>query len=233
MEAVLAILGLISFLIVVIAIVGAIEVFALAKSKVLFLDKQALDNRKFKVNETLFQWTENNNFNFLGSYRIGHYYIAAWGDANSPAFLWFHSFPDEGLEFITHFEDEILLCTVDNSNWQAPPRFMGYYLQTFSTIDIDLLWQRHVEMENYLIETGKAKIFESDIFVQDLIDFYRKKQTKHIRSFAGWPIRAICWNLISKHFWHNKSIKQQYEKGMIKLPNELVENYFIKSERPV
>ena len=227
MEAVLAILGLISFLIVIIGLVGAIEVFALAKSKVLSLEDQALDNNKIKVNETLFQWTENNNFVFLGSYRIGHYYVTTWGDSNSPAFLWFHSFPDKGIEFITLFEGEILLCTVNSSNWQAPPHFMGYYLQTFSTIDIDLLWQRHVEMENYLIETGKARIYESDLSVQDLIDSYRKKQTDHIRSFVAWPIRAIYWNLISKHFWHNKSIKQQYEKGMIKLPNELIESRFV------
>lgn len=227
MDVVLTILGLISFLIVVIAIVGSVEVFALAKSKVLFLEDQALDNNKIKANETLFQWTENNNFDFLGFYRIGHYHIAIWGDTSSPTFLWLHSFPDKGIEFITLFEGEILFSTVNSSNWQAPPHFMGYYLQTFSTIDVDLLWQRHVEMENYLIEAGKAKTYESDIFVQEMIDSYRKKQTDHIRSFVAWPIRAIYWNLVSKHFWHNKSIKEQYEKGMIILPNELIENRFM------
>jgi len=49
--------------------------------------------------------------------------------------------------------------------------------------------------------------------------FYQ--QIDYIRGISLWPFRGAYWYFIRKQLWHNKSIKNQHEKGMIKLPNQL------------
>jgi len=198
-----------------------LETWLLAKSKLKPLKTNSIRyNKKLKANKVVHQWAENNDFTFLGVFHIAYNHIATWKYSPKSTFLCLHTFPERSIELITVFENDIILCTGNNSNLQTPPHFFGYYLQTFSRISMDDLWHRHTEMENYLMETGGVKLSESEITIEDCLNSYRKKQTDHIRSFVGWPVRMIYWFLIRQFSWTNKSIKDQYEKGMINLPNE-------------
>lgn len=223
MEPVFIFVLAIAALLFVFSLGAYIELMLLAKSPLKPADTtNTLSTRPFKTNDAVYPWTKANDFEFFGTFTIGHYTLNTWKHLYKPTCLCLHTFPDRGIELITVFEKDIIFCTVNNSNWHGSPHFPGYYLQTFSKISIDELWHRHLQMEDYLEESGKVKLSDSEIDIEDCLDTYRKRQTRHIRSFTAWPARLYYWNLIGKHSWHNKTLKTQYEKGMIQLPHEVL-----------
>jgi len=50
------------------------------------------------------------------------------------------------------------------------------------------------------------------------------KESNYLRTLPFWPMRWPYWFFIRRGKWHNKSIKEQYEKGLIKLPLQLSED---------
>jgi hypothetical protein len=223
MEEKMLILVAVAFIPVFCIALAVVEVWLLAKSKLKLRETDSAKDRSIsKANEMIHQWAEDNDFAFIGTFQIAHYHLAAWKYNHKVMFLCHHTHMDRGIELITVFKNDIFFCTANGSNWQGTPHFPGYYLQTFSSISMDDLWRRHAEMEEYLIKTGGAKLFESEMTFEDCLNYYRKKQTDHVRSFIGWPLRAFYWNIIRKFAWHNKTIKNQRERNMINLPNEVI-----------
>ena len=233
MEDILWILTIIASILFLMVGMIALQVWLAAKSKLKPLKQSIIElNNKLERNKAVHQWAENNDFTFIKAFQFAIYHVATWKYNRKPTFLCLHTNPAWSIELITVFENNIILCTASSSNWQDSPHFFGYYLQTFSNISIDELWLRHTEMEDYLMETGKVKLSKSEIIIEDFLNSYRKNQTDHVRSFAGWPVRALYWSFIRKHAWHNKSIKDQHEKGMIKLPIELALQYpYVNAQR--
>ena len=88
-------------------------------------------------------------------------------------------------------------------------------------MNFDERWHKHVEMENYLMDEGQAQLVEMDKPFEEFFIDEIHKHVKHIRSIPLWPLHGTYWFVIRRVLWHDKSIKQQHEKGMIKLPNEI------------
>jgi len=110
---------------------------------------------------------------------------------------------------------------MDSNLFPKPP---GSYVQTFSNLSLDDRWYKHIEMENYLLDEGQAQLVEVDKPFEKCIVDATRRQMKFIRSLPLWPLRGTYWYFVRRRFWHNKLIKEQHEKGMIKLPNELLKS---------
>ena len=165
-------------------------------------------------------WAQRNDFEHVGYFKLSTYFFSAWQHTQRPTFLCHHVLPKNAIEFITVFDDDITFSTVSNASWHDSPQFPGYYIQTFSQKEPQSLWHQHIQMENYLMDVGKAELVHLDLTCQDCLNYYLRKQTSFIRSIPLWPIRALYWAFVRKNKWHNKSIKTQHELGMILLPSE-------------
>ena len=94
-------------------------------------------------------------------------------------------------------------------------------MQSFSGISLDEQLARHIEMQEYLSSAGGARLSQlvkpfEEIFIESI-----DKQVEFVRSIPLWPLRGAYWFFIRRRLWHNKSVLQQHQRGMIKLPNEL------------
>ena len=165
-------------------------------------------------------WAQRNDFEHVGYFKLSTYFFSAWQHTQRPTFLCHYVLPKNAIEFITVFDDNITFSTVSNASWHDSPQFPGYYVQTFSQKEPQPLWHQHIQMENYLMDVGKAELVHLDLTCQDCLNYYLGKQTSFIRSIPLWPIRALYWAFVRKNKWHNKSIKTQHELGMIRLPSE-------------
>jgi len=123
-------------------------------------------------------------------------------------------------DIITEFANGIYLTTVDSKAAQFHPGPPKAYKQTFSKINLDEQWCRHLEMENFLMDVGGVELVYTEIqFEKHFID-ENQKSVRFIRSIPYWYLFGAYWYFIRRNLWHNKSIKTQYEKGMIKLPQK-------------
>ena len=178
------------------------------------------------------EWAANNDFKFIGNYIIKtgatDCLISAWKRLDRPTSFCRYVVSNKNKSKTTHdlttiFAHHIGLTTCDTMDGNLFPAFPGSYKQSFSNISLDHLWAHHIEMENYLMDKGKAQLLERDVSFEQDFNEATQKQIKFIRSLPFWPFRGAYWYFIRRRIWHNKSIKTQHEKGMIKLPNEISE----------
>lgn len=185
------------------------------------------------------QWAQNNDFSFVGNFTMKTASmttsVSAWQHCDRPTFFCKYvvkikNISQQASDFVTKFANDILLTTASTSDANFFPRYPEAYLQSFSKLSLDERWYRHVEMENYLIDTGGAELIQMDVsFEKELFDA-AQKQIKYVRTIALWPFRGVYWYFIRKHLWHNKSIKTQHEKGVIRFPNHLASVRLLRND---
>jgi len=169
------------------------------------------------------EWAKSNDFTFIGYFVLQNALIATWKHPDKATF--FCQYIVQGVcsyDFETEFDNDISLTTGSGLETQLFPQQPKHYKQSFSNITLGEQWGKHIEMRNYLIKMGQAKLVRiegqfDEIFVESI-----RKQMKFIRSLRLWRFRGAYWFFVRRHLWHNKSIKEQHKKGMIKLPNELL-----------
>jgi len=172
------------------------------------------------------EWAKSNDFTFIGYFVLQGALIAAWKHSDQSTFFCQYIVQDIcSYDFATEFENHISLTTGSGLETQLFPPQPKHYKQSFSNITLDEQWKRHVEMKNYLIEVGQAKLTRIDRPFNEIFTESIRKQMKFIRSLWLWRFRGAYWFFVRRHLWHNKSIKTQHEKGMIKLPNELFNSH--------
>ncbi len=176
------------------------------------------------------QWAQANSFGFVGNFAmkvgIADSSMAIWRRSDRPTFFCRYlvqagNKKQTSFDFVTMFEDEIMLTTNDKADSQMMPQPPGYYSQSFSPVNQDEQWNQHLQMENYLMDTGGATLVQNDKpFEECFVDAIRR-QVNFISSISLWPLRGIYWFYVRRQMWHNQSIQAQHDKGMIRLPNEL------------
>lgn len=188
--------------------------------------------------EHLRQWAADNDFNFIGNFtmKIGssNALISVWRHSERPTFLCQYLVRsgrtvNKALDMVTLFDSDIMLTTASKSDGQLLPIPAGSYYQTFSNISPDDQWNKHVEMENFLMDDGGARLVQLDVTFEESFISAIRRQMQHIRSILLWPCRAPYWYFVRRNLRHNKSIRLQHQKGMIKLPNELPRRDRIKT----
>jgi hypothetical protein len=223
MEVILGIIGVVALVLIAIAATLFAQVRLMAKAVL----EPAPDEAE---PEHLRQWAADNDFNFIGNFtmKVGssNALISAWRHSQRPTFFCQYVIRsgrtvNQALDMVTLFDSDIMLTTASKSDGQLMPIPVGCYLQTFSNVSPDDQWHKHVEMENFLMDEGGARFVQLDVTFEDSLTNTIRKQIECIRSIPLWPCWAPYWFFVRKNLRHNKSVRLQHQKGMIKLPNEL------------
>ena len=176
------------------------------------------------------EWAGENDFAFVGNYAltvgVADLSMSIWRRSDRPTFFCSYLVQSGGsrqnsYDFVTLFEDDIMLTTNNKSDSQMLPQPPGYYSQSFSRVSLDGQWNRHLEMENYLMDTGGAILVQNDKPFEDCFVNAIQRQVEFVQSQSLWPLRSIYWFYIRRHKRHNLSIQDQHDKGLVILPNEL------------
>ncbi|MHC4644709.1 MAG: hypothetical protein ACYTBJ_04355 [Planctomycetota bacterium] len=223
MEAILTIIAVAALVPIAIAMMLFAQVRLMAKAALApSPDTDAPDHLR--------QWAADNDFGFVGSFKmkIGsmNAFIFAWRHSQRPTFFCQYLIRsakavNTAFDMVTLFDSDIMPTTASKSDGQLFPMPAGCYCQSFSNTSLDDQWYKHIETENFLIDEGGARLVQLDVTFQDSFTNTIRKQTQHIRSIPLWPCRAPYWFFVRKNLTHNKSVRLQHQKGMIKLPNEL------------
>jgi hypothetical protein len=186
-------------------------------------------------------WAVNNGFMFAGCYKVriaqAVVDMAVWRRNDRPTILSLYivrmgNRKNISTDISTDFADMISLTSNNSRAAQLSPWRPGRYQQTFSPVTLDELWAKHIEAENYLMDVGEAQLMQKEFnFEKELLDSCRR-QNAYIRSIPFWYLKGAYWFFIRKNIRHNKSVKQQHEKKMVKLPNELSEAETLISCQP-
>jgi len=235
MEILLTIFGIAGAVVVLVTITQILGMLTQSKvSLKQYKPKGHKPDRMIRRIDYLHQWAKGNGFEFLEYYLVKtgfqRLFLAVWQRTDRPTFLCTYLVPTQSgftkvTDIVTKFANNTSLTTANSSDAQTHPKPPKDYHQTFSRITLDEQWCRHIEMENFLMDVGDAKLVYTEIqfekcFVNDV-----RKEIRYIRSISYWYLLGAYWYFIRRNLWHNKSIKTQHEKGMIKLPNEMSEDY--------
>ena len=220
----LGILGIGLFVYLLIAGVTALQVYSMSKAD-LDVDPTAPEAPALPA-----RWAADNEFGFLGKYRMKtpmtQALIYAWQRTDRPTYFCTYIIQSsqetkESYDLVTIFGDDVGLttgCTKDSHMLPKPPRS---FIQSFSPGDFDDRWARHIEMENYLMDVGGAQLVErEDVFEELLLDAIRR-QMDYVRGISLWFLRGPLWFFVRRSQWHNLSIQEQYRKQLIKLPKDI------------
>jgi hypothetical protein len=219
---------LLALLLIAVIVFAAITIMTTVQ--VLLLGRAGLERAcELDPPEATDQWAGENDFRFIGNYamKIGSTAarISTWQRTDRPTFLCQYvisakNAANTACDLVTLFASDVGLTTCSSGNGQLYPRPAGSYSQSFSNIPLDEQWFRHVEMENFLMDAGGAQLVQLDGSFEDEFVSAIKKQVGYVRSLCLWPLRGPYWFFVRRRLWHNITIKEQHEKGMIKLPNE-------------
>ena len=125
-------------------------------------------------------------------------------------------------EITTVFNDGVGLDTSDKKDAHFYPKSFGKYVQSFDGDGIERQWARHIEAENYLMDTGGCELIEQDFLFEAAFNEEVDNQVAHIKSLPMWYLKGAYWYYIRRRLWANKTVEKQHKKGMVQLPNERV-----------
>lgn len=176
------------------------------------------------------QWAKDNEFAFVGNFSmkvgISDASMTIWRRSDRPTFFCCYVVQagvnvQTSFDFVTMFDNEIMLTTNDKSDSQMLPTAPGHYLQSFSSASIDKQWDRHLQAENYLMDAGDAVLVQNDRPFEDCFVNTIRKQVAFVCSLPLWSLRGTYWFYIRRRMRHNLSIQTQHNRGWVMLPNEM------------
>lgn len=178
------------------------------------------------------KWTREHNFYFEGYYTATagstRYEIYAWQYSERPVFHCRYVTGEgfgkgaaiyiQSMDFVSYFEDDFVLTTSNRKGCSGAymPRT---FKQSFSGLRMEEFWEKHCESEEFLQRHGAKPLFAGIDFKESVEKYVHREMKYHRRSIL-WPLMILYWSFLGKYFWHNKSIREQYEQHMIKLPQE-------------
>jgi len=170
-------------------------------------------------------WAYNNGFDtFLGAYmvRLGvESFIAAWEHHGRPTYFCLYQAANRIFyDFVTIFSENRSLTTGSTKDGQFLPKPPGHYVQTFSSVSVAELYDRHRSAEQYLTMVGGITSRPLVSSFQETLAGAVKEQAAYIQSLGLWPLRAPVWYFIRKHRLHNKTIEQLHMARKAVLPHD-------------
>jgi len=215
-------LGMVAIFLVV-SLVTYIQVRSISNPRIKpFVAKKGRHDQRIEATLAAREWAQQNEFIFVGYYLFQtNVFIAAWQRQDRPTFFCYYLVQHKTLsDMVTIFDDEIGLTTGSRADTHFFPRSDNMYMQSFSRLGFDGFWDRHVATENYLIDHG-ADLVEQELDFETCIVQAVRQQMQFVRKIPLWPLRGLWWFLVRRFRWHNLTIRQQHERGWIRLPKEL------------
>ena len=123
----------------------------------LYKPKGHKHDRMIRRIDYLHQWAKRNDFAFLEYYwataGFQRLFVSAWQRTDRPTFLCTYLVPTQSgfrnvTDIVTEFANSVSLTTANSRDAQYHPKPPKAYNQSFSRINLDEQWHRHIEMEN-------------------------------------------------------------------------------------
>jgi len=190
--------------------------------------EKVLKDRRREPIEPTHAFTEPNGFEFQGYFALTgvNGLIAAWQRADRPTFFCHYVLTAgnqlrTSFDFVTLFADEIGLTTGSNRDGHLMPRRPTSFLQTFSDRELEGLWAAHLETEEYLMDHGGARLVAMETSFEEAFESSIRRSAEYVGSLPLWPLRGTYWYFVRRYAWHGLTVRQQRERGWVKLPNAL------------
>lgn len=218
--------GFIGFLVVLIAIVTAAQVFMFSKAKLQPFDVPRYQgDRRIAATHDAHMWAKGNEFEFIGYYTMLNAFIATWRRNDRPTFFCQYQVQHKIVyDLATEFDPQLGLTTGSSADGHFFPNRPGHYMQTFSKLSLDEQWDRHIEAENFLIERGGIELVARDLDFEQIFIEAIHAQMQFVRSIFLWPLRGAYWFGIRRFQWHNRTIADLHAQHKISLPNQTLYN---------
>lgn len=172
-------------------------------------------------------WATEQGFDrYLGTFVVrlpaGACLIAAWQHRLRPTYFCPYAAANKVFhDFVTLFSENRSLTTTNTRDGQFLPKAPGRYMQTFTGLSLDELLNRHAASEQFLLTQGRILERPVSWTFEEALSASLASQGAYIRSLPLWPLRAVYWFLVRKRRLHNKTIEEQHQLGLIRLPHEL------------
>jgi hypothetical protein len=179
-------------------------------------------------------WAESAGFALLGQYRVmvgsRSQTMMVWQHENRPTFLYMlptGPAPADGTKrpysyaFATKFEEETGLstCSSRTGHWILRPG--GGYVQTFSVLSIDELWQRHQVGEAYVMkQAGVGMKPLTKAFEERYTESYQR-ELDYVCSLRFGRFRVPWQRWTRSRRRHDLTIEQLHRRGLVKIPQEV------------
>jgi hypothetical protein len=183
-----------------------------------------------KATATTALWAEKNDFDLLGYFTVQYstisHFMAVWKSRENLTYLC-QVIIETGRgtivagDFTTIFDGEIELATDGSKASHFFPKHPGSYCQTFPRSNFDERYKMHLEAEQYLIKEGWAQLKKPPLPFEEGFVSSLKKESRWRRKHWYWTFFILYFYFIRQYRWRNKTIQQQHELGMIRLPNEI------------
>jgi hypothetical protein len=162
-------------------------------------------------------WAEEQGFEWHDAY-LAHLpqqvFFAVWKQPDAPRFFCYYTtFGVDYCEFETEFDNGRNLCTCSIKDEHTFPPAPGNFLQTFHKASHAVLWERHLEAEDFLARNRGLSPFRGELAPYDELALEEaRERLRHPRSMFLWPVRGVWWYVTSGSKT-NKSIEQQDRAG--------------------
>ena len=174
-------------------------------------------------------WAEQNDFHLIGYYTVSYgmrCFLAVWQSKHKPTDLCMYIVrtPDETViacAFETLFENGFDLTTADTKDAILCPTPPKLYRQSFWGCGLKELYRIHLKSERYLIEAGGAQLKRAPVDFEKEFVRSMKEQNRWQWKHWYWIFFLLYFYFVRRGKWHNKTIQQQHELRMIRLPNEI------------
>jgi len=132
----------------------------------------------------------------------------------------YHFGQKKASDFMTFFENDIMLTTsasIDGGNVPPPAEAM---LQIFENVPNETLFQEHMKAVRFVEQKGLKVIqIPVDEFRRQMMASMKDAE-KRIRMHFMWPIVLIFWVVTGRGKFYAKPIEAQYESGIYNFLNK-------------
>lgn len=170
-------------------------------------------------------WAFEKGFDaFIGMYvfKLGvAVFVSVWRHKKHPTyFLVILMSGKPILNFITGFSENLELSTASAKHFQLCPQAPGHYMQTFSKLSLDGLFDRHLASARFLTTKGGIKMRPVPWGFEEAFTRREMAQAAYLESLPLWFLRAPYWFYLRRRFYHNKTIEELHRAGKVLLPND-------------
>ncbi len=112
-------------------------------------------------------------------------------------------------DLVSVYKGDITLTTGSHNGSLLYPMPPFQFIEAFTRVDLEGLYKRHVESEQYLVSRlGVESLPYFGSFTDPFLEAI-SRQTEHVRSIPLWWAKVLWWYAI-KGLKNNKPIERQY-----------------------
>jgi hypothetical protein len=148
----------------------------------------------------------------IGYHQFGAIRTATFQQTDTQRFFSFYFHQRLTYSIETYFDDTNCSC-IDTSNSGSIgmfPQRPGQYQQSFPGVAADVLWQRHLEGEQYVQQRMGVQYANLSLPYDQILMKAMRLRMAYVRSIPLYPFRALYWYFVVRKQMANRSVQQQF-----------------------